>query len=160
MPKKLKGVAKAIKRLTKGEPFKGREDLASKAKRKKKMDAEKPRSARRDAKKDPFPGSGPTKYRSGPKGERQLTPEFKAFLKQEAKRQDRKDMLKALGAAGATGAGATAAMVSAGKKEAERVKKEQERIKKFQDEKLKSKKKVPVKKAKGGMVTKWESKWG
>ena len=171
MPKKLKGVAKAIKRLTKGasrdyakfkgESFKGREDLASKAKRKKKMDAEKPRSARRDARKDPFPGSGPTKYRSGgPKGARQLTPEFKTFLKQEAERQDRKDMLKALGAAGATGAGATAAMVSAGKKEAERVKKEQERIKKFQDEKLKSKKKVPVKKAKGGMVTKWENKWG
>jgi len=159
MPKKLKGVAKAIKRLTKGESFKGREDLASKAKRKKKMDAEKPRSARRDmAKKDTFTGQ---KYRSGgPKRAEQMTPQYKAFLQQQAKKKDKKDTLIALGAAGATGAGATAAMVSAGKKEAERVKKEQERIKKFQDEKLKSKKKVPVKKAKGGMVTKWESKWG
>ena len=79
---------------------------------------------------------------------------------QQAKKAEKKDTLIALGGAGVTGAGATAAMVSAGKKEAERVKKEQERIKKFQDEKLKSKKKVPVKKAKGGMVTKWENKWG
>ena len=170
MPKKLKGVAKAIKRLTKGasrdyakfkgESFKGREDLASKAKRRKKMEAEKPLSARRDmAKKDTFTGQ---KYRTGgPEGGmRQMTPEYKAFMKEQAKKKDKKDTLIALGGAGVTGAGATAAMVSAGKKEAERVKKEQERIKKFQDEKLKSKKKVPVKKAKGGMATKWENKWG
>ena len=138
MPKKLKGVAKAIKRLTKGasrdyakfkgESFKGREDLASKAKRRKKMEAEKPLSARRDmAKKDTFTGQ---KYRTGgPEGGmRQMTPEYKAFMKEQAKKKDKKDTLIALGGAGVTGAGATAAMVSAGKKEAERVKKEQERI--------------------------------
>ena len=134
--------------------------IKAQAKRRKKMEAEKPLSARRDfAKRDTFTGQ---KYRTGgPEGGmRQMTPEYKAFMKQQAKKKDKKDTLISLGAAGVTGAGATAAMVSAGKKEAERVKKEQERIKKFQDEKLKSKKKVPVKKAKGGMVTKWESKWG
>ena len=98
--------------------------IKAQAKRKKKMDAEKPLSARRDfAKKDTFTGQ---KYRTGgPEGGmRQMTPQYKAFLKQQAKKKDKKDTLIALGAAGATGAGATAAMVSAGKKEAERVKKE------------------------------------
>ena len=139
---------KALKKVVKAQ-----------AKRRKKMEAEKPLSARRDmAKRDTFTGQ---KYRTdSPKGMKQMTPQYKAFMKEQAKKEKNKDTLIALGAAGATGAGATAAMVSAGKKEAERVKKEQERIKKFQDEKLKSKRKVPVKKAKGGMVTKWESKWG
>jgi len=107
--------------------------IKAQAKRRKKMEAEKPLSARRDfAKRDVSPN----------------------------KKTEEKDTLKTLGLAGVTGSGLTVAATTGSKKEAERVKKEQERIKKFQDEKLKSKKKVPVKKAKGGMVTKWESKWG
>ena len=107
--------------------------IKAQAKRRKKMEAEKPLSARRDfAKRDVLP----------------------------SKKTEEKDTLKTLGLAGVTGAGLTVASTTGSKKEAERVKKEQERIKKFQDEKLKSKKKVPVKKAQGGMVTKWESKWG
>jgi len=46
------------------------------------------------------------------------------------------------------------------KKEKERLKKEEERIKKFREKNSKPKGKAPVKKARGGMVTKWENKWG
>ena len=46
------------------------------------------------------------------------------------------------------------------KKEKERLKKEEERIKKFREKNSKPKNKTPVKKARGGMVTRWESKWG
>ena len=46
------------------------------------------------------------------------------------------------------------------KKEKERLKKEEERIKKFREKNSKPKNKTPVKKARGGMVTKWENKWG
>ena len=48
MSKKLQGIIKGIKDLKKGAKKKVREDLVSKERRRKKMEAEKPLSARRD----------------------------------------------------------------------------------------------------------------
>ena len=154
---------KALKKVVKAQ-----------AKRRKKMEAEKPLSARRDmAKRD-------------------------VSLR---KKTEEKDTLTSLGVAGATGAGLTAAAINSGNKKydnpediknarkaakkkgsktfkvdgltydtatgdriplslAPSLKALQRRIdyEKSRDKKEKNKK--PVKKAKGGMVTKWEQKWG
>ena len=121
--------------------------------------SESPPSARRDmATKDVFTGK---KYLSGgPKNMQRMTAEYKAFLKKQAKKEENKDRLISggVGLGGATVVGA--ALYAGGKKERERLKKEEERIKKFREKNSKPKGKAPVNKARGGMVTKWENKWG
>ena len=150
MPKKLKGVAKAIKRLTKGasrdyakfkgESFKGREDLASKAKRKKKMDAEKTAvpTLRRDM-----------RNRVAEKQFKKATGSKPEFKKAVSKKRydppgigDAKTIIPAAGIVAADKMYKSAAEKAKDKKKTGQMKRK------------------PVKKAKGGMVTKWESKWG
>jgi len=151
MPKKLKGVAKAIKRLTKGasrdyakfkgESFKGREDLASKAKRKKKMDAEKTAvpTLRRDM-----------RNRVAEKQFKKATgskPEFKKAVPKR-KFETPGDTIPSKAIIPAAGAVAADKMYKSA-------------VEKAKDKKKTGQmKRKPVKKAKGGMVTKWESKWG
>jgi hypothetical protein len=143
-------VLKGIKKLAK-----------SQTKRRKKMEAEKPLSARRDmAKKDVFTGQ---KYLTGgPKTMKRMTPEYRSFLKKQAKKERKKDNLIAGGVG--LGVGTTTvvggSLYAGGKRERERLKKEEERIKKFREKNSKPKNKTPVKKSRGGMVTRWESKWG
>ena len=189
-------VLKGIKKLAK-----------SQTKRRKKMEAEKPLSARRDmAKKDVFTGQ---KYLTGgPKTMKRMTPEYRSFLNKQAKKETKKDKRKAMALAGATGATLAGATVIGAKKEKERLEKKydnkvdiknareaakkkgnktftvdglrydtstgrrkplsaaplleatQRRInfEKARDKKEKNKK--PVKKKTGGLVTRWESKWG
>ena len=134
------------------------EAIQRRAKEKKK--SESPPSARRDmAKKDVFTGE---KYQTNtPKNRyKQMTPEYRAFLNKQAKKEARKDKLIAGGGGLGVGTGFLGAMYAGGERERERLKKEEERIKKFREKKSKPKNKTPVKKARGGMVTRWESKWG
>ena len=105
--------------------------VKSQTKRKKKIEKEKPPSARRDmAKKDVFTGE---KYLSdGPKNmPKRMTPEYKSFLNKQAKKADRKEKL--IGTAVATGGAAAvgAAMYAGGKREEERMKKDKQRINKI-----------------------------
>jgi len=189
-------VLKGIKKLAK-----------SQAKRRKKMEAEKPLSARRDmAKKDVFTGE---KYLpGGPKTMKRMTPEYRSFLNKQAKKEGKKDKRKAMALAGATGATLAGGFMLGAEREKERLEKKydnkvdiknareaakkkgnktftvdglrydtatgrrkplsaaplleatQRRInfEKARDKKEKNKK--PVKKKTGGLVTKWESKWG
>ena len=136
MSKKLQGIIKGIKDLKKGAKKKVREDLASKERRRKKMEAEKPLSARRDMKP-------------------------RRTLKQEKRAKENKIAAallvpQAVGAATVIGGN-----IYAGAKAGERRRKElAEKKRKQLFEKEKDKNKKPVKKAKGGMVTKWEQKWG
>jgi hypothetical protein len=123
--------------------------------------SESPPSARRDmAKKDVFTGK---KYLSGgPKNMQRMTAEYKAFLNKQAKKEAKKD--KSIAGGVGLGVGTTTvvggSLYAGAKKEKERLKKEEERIKKFREKNSKPKGKAPVKKARGGMVTKWENKWG
>ena len=68
--------------------------------------------------------------------------------KDKAKEDEKKDKRKAMALAGATGATLAGATMIGGEREKERLKKEKERIKKIQNKKA------------GGLVTRWESKWG
>ena len=135
------------------------EAVARRAKKKKK--SESPPSARRDmAKKDVFTGE---KYLSGgPKTMQRMTAEYKDFLNKQAKKEAKKD--KSIAGGVGLGVGTTTvvggSLYAGGKRERERLKKEEERIKKFREKNSKPKNKTPVKKARGGMVTRWESKWG
>jgi len=136
MSKKLQGIIKGIKDLKKGAKKKVREDLVSKERRRKKMEAEKPLSARRDMKP-------------------------KRTIKQVKRAKENKIAAallvpQAVGAATVIGGN-----IYAGAKAGERRRKElAEKKRKQLFEKEKDKNKKPVNKAKGGMVTKWESKWG
>ena len=69
MSKKLQGIIKGIKDLKKGAKKKVREDLASKERRRKKMEAEKPLSARRDMAKKSRPETAKKKKRKNKKKE-------------------------------------------------------------------------------------------
>ena len=136
------------------------EAIERRAKKKKK--SESPPSARRDmAKKDVFTGE---KYLPNtPKNRyKQMTSEYRAFLNKQAKKEEKKD--KAIAGGVGLGVGTTTivggSLYAGGKRERERLKKEEERIKKFREKNSKPKNKTPVKKARGGMVTRWESKWG
>ena len=83
-------------------------------------------------------------------------------IKNKAKEAEKKD--KAIAGGVGLGVGTTTvvggSLYAGGKRERERLKKEEERIKKFREKNSKPKNKTPVKKARGGMVTRWESKWG
>ena len=68
--------------------------------------------------------------------------------KDKAKEAEKKDKRKAMALAGATGATLAGATMIGGEREKERLKKEKERMKKIQKKKA------------GGLVTRWESKWG
>lgn len=129
-------VLKGIKKLAKAQ-----------TKRRKKMEAEKPLSARRDmAKKDVFTGE---KYLpGGPKTMQRMTPEYRSFLNKQAKKETKKDKRKAMALAGATGATLAGGFMLGSEREKARLKKEKERVKKIQNKKT------------GGLVTKWENKWG
>ena len=136
-----------------------RSEVARRAKKKKK--SESPPSARRDmAKKDVFTGE---KYLpGGPKTMQRITPEYRSFLNKQAKKEGKKD--KSIAGGVGLGVGTTTvvggSLYAGGEKERERLKKEEERIKKFREKNSKPNNKTPVKKARGGMVTRWESKWG
>ena len=68
--------------------------------------------------------------------------------KDKAKEAEKKDKRKAMALAGATGATLAGATMIGGEREKERLKKEKERMKKIQKKKA------------GGLVTRWENKWG
>ena len=68
--------------------------------------------------------------------------------KDKAKEAEKKDKRKAMALAGATGATLAGAVMLGGEREKSRLKKEKERMKKIQNKKT------------GGLVTKWENKWG
>jgi hypothetical protein len=68
--------------------------------------------------------------------------------KDKAKEDEKKDKRKAMALAGATGATLAGAVMLGGEKEKARLKKEKERMNKIQKKKA------------GGLVTRWESKWG
>ena len=68
--------------------------------------------------------------------------------KDKAKEAEKKDKRKAMALAGATGATLAGAVMLGGEREKARLKKEKERMKKIQNKKT------------GGLVTKWENKWG
>ena len=136
MSKKLQGIIKGIKDLKKGAKKKVREDIVSKERRRKKMEAEKPLSGRRDMKP-------------------------RRTLKQEKRAKENKIAAGLLGAQGAAAATVIGGNIYAGAKAGERRRKElAEKKRKQLFEKEKDKNKKPVKKAQGGMVTKWEAKWG
>jgi len=153
MSKKLQGIIKGIKDLKKGAKKKVREDLVSKERRRKKMEAEKPLSARRDMAKKSRPETA-KKRRERIRKKRIGTSGLTVGTEEAI----------AKGIIGATGAGAATVIggnIYAGAKAGERRRRElAEKKRKQLFEKEKDKNKKPVKKAKGGMVTKWESKWG
>ena len=68
--------------------------------------------------------------------------------KDKAKEAEKKDKRKAMALSGATGATLAGAVMLGGEREKARLKKEKERMKKIQKKKA------------GGLVTRWESKWG
>ena len=68
--------------------------------------------------------------------------------KDKAKEDEKKDKRKAMALAGATGATLAGGFMLGAEREKARLKKEKERMKKIQNKKA------------GGLVTRWESKWG
>ena len=68
--------------------------------------------------------------------------------KDKAKEDEKKDKRKAMALAGATGATLAGGFMLGAEREKARLKKEKERMKKIQKKKA------------GGLVTRWESKWG
>jgi hypothetical protein len=68
--------------------------------------------------------------------------------KDKAKEAEKKDKRKAMALAGATGATLAGGFMLGAEREKARLKKEKERMKKIQKKKA------------GGLVTRWESKWG
>ena len=132
MSNKLKAVAKGIAEV--GKKLKSKSARSGRRGR---------RGQRQD--KDPFTGQKYITESTGAPGEgksftRRMTPKYKAFLKQQEKKQDKKDKLQNLAAGATAAAGSTGAMVIAGKKlEKEKAKKEQEKV-------------SPIKKKLGGAV--------
>ena len=131
---------KGLKKLAEKDKKKSRPDLESKAKRKKKMDAEKPAvpTLRRDM-----------RNRVAEKQFKKATGSKPEFKKAVPKKRydppgigDAKTIIPAAGIVAADKMYKSAAEKAKDKKKTGQMKRK------------------PVKKAKGGMVTKWESKWG
>ena len=92
---------------------------------------------------------------------RDKKPKPRRTLKQEKRAKENKMAAGLLGAQGAAATTVIGGNIYAGAKAGERRRRElAEKKRKQLFEKEKDKNKKPVKKAKGGMVTKWESKWG